>query len=90
MWAALRLSLVVALCVSPASVLNAQSRPYRVIRGTVVDSTRTPIPGAQVTAVSDAGSTPSSAMTDQDGAFTLTVGAGEYVVRVHVDGFRYA
>ena len=90
MWAALRLSLLVALFASTASVLNAQSKPDRVLHGTVVDSTRAPISGAQVTAVSDTESVPASARTDQDGVFTLPVHPGEYRVQVHSDGFRDA
>jgi hypothetical protein len=54
----------------------------------VVDSSEAPIPGALVTATSPGASDPTSATTDLRGAFTLTLKAGQYSVRVHVDGFR--
>jgi catecholate siderophore receptor len=75
--------------VAPAHTAGAQPGDA-LIRGTVVDSSEAPIPGALVTATSPGASDPASATTDLRGAFTLTLGAGQYSVRVHVDGFRDA
>ena len=73
--------------VAASATAGAQSANL-VIHGTVVDSTEAPIPGALVTATSDRGSAPAFATTDAGGAFSLPLGAGEYRVSVHVDGFR--
>src|SRR6185436_9629831 len=75
--------------VAPPNTAGAQPGDA-LIRGTVVDSSEAPIPGALVTATSPGTSDPASATTDLRGAFTLTLGAGQYSVRVHVDGFRDA
>ena len=73
--------------VAPTSTAGAQPGDS-LIRGTVVDSSEAPIPGALVMANSTGTSAPASATTDLRGAFTLTLKAGQYTVRVHVDGFR--
>ena len=75
--------------VAPAHTAGAQPGDA-LIRGTVVDSSEAPIPGALVTATLPGTSHPASATTDLRGAFTLTLKAGQYSVRVHVDGFRDA
>ena len=80
---------LLAAFVFSASVVDAQSpSDALVIRGSVVDAMGAPIPGAQVTAAVGADTAAASATSDQRGAFTLPVRAGQYTVRVHADGFR--
>lgn len=60
------------------------------LRGRVLDQNRAAIPGAKVvaTAIGTAGS--ASAVTDQNGEFSLMLEPGEHTVRVTVDGFSDA
>jgi len=70
---------------------GAQALPADLmIRGIVLDAMRMPIPGAQVTATSTGDLATASAVTDQLGAFTLHVKPGQFIVRIHMDGFRDA
>jgi hypothetical protein len=83
--------LVSAFVFPAARTAAAQSQPTDlVLQGIVLDSMRAPIPGAQITATSGSESTSASAITDQRGAFMFSLKAGQYTVRVHVDGFRDA
>jgi catecholate siderophore receptor len=77
----------------PASALSVQEQPARstfTLSGIVLDRTRAPIPGAQVTALVEGQSTPTSTVSDPTGAFTLTLPPGRYVVTVTANGFRDA
>jgi catecholate siderophore receptor len=77
----------------PASALSVQEQPARstfTLSGIVLDRTRAPIPGAQVTALVEGQSTPTSTVSDPTGAFTLTLLPGRYVVTVTANGFRDA
>lgn len=57
------------------------------LTGKVLDSSRAPIPGARVTAVSFAGAARHTAVTDARGEFTLTLPDGDYTLTVLGDGF---
>lgn len=57
------------------------------LRGTVSDSTRARIPGAEVIAVPAGGEWGSSVMSDQNGDFSLTLDPGDYTVRASRKGF---
>lgn len=71
---------------SQAKVESARSS----LRGRVLDQNRAAIPGAKVV-VEGAGSSGSvSAVTDQNGEFSLMLEAGEYTVRVTGNGFSDA
>ncbi len=52
------------------------------IRGRVLDPARVPIPGVQVTAMSDAHTAIDAAVTDQGGVFTLLVAPGHYTLKL--------
>jgi len=56
------------------------------VRGKVVDQNRAAIPGADIWA-SGTGLPSSSAITDRNGEFSLTLEPGEYQVRVSAEGF---
>ena len=72
---------VSAFVVTAPRAIDAQSPPPDlVIRGTVLDAMRAPIPGAQVTAASGGAATAVSAITDQRGLFTLPLTAGHTIV----------
>jgi len=54
------------------------------LTGTVLDGAGKPVPGAQVTAGGEV------AVTDDQGHYTLTLGAGGYTARVSLAGFKEA
>src|SRR5262249_7333167 len=56
------------------------------LRGRVVDPNHAGIPGADVWAGGN-GLPSSSVVTDRNGAFSMTLGPGEYQVRVVAEGF---
>ena len=58
-----------------------------VLRGTVVDPSGAPVPGAGVSAAPDTGSESLSAKTGADGTFELRLPPGGYTVRVSAPGF---
>lgn len=71
---------------SQAEVVNARSS----LRGRVLDQNRAAIPSAKVIAEATGGSGSVSAITDQNGEFSLMLEPGEYTVRVTVNGFSDA
>jgi catecholate siderophore receptor len=80
----LLLLLVSAILITPAVAQEAQKKTP--VRGKVVDQNRAAIPGADVSA-SGTGLPSSSAVTDRNGEFSLTLEPGEYQVRVIAEGF---
>ena len=86
-----RLSVVVILVplalVSSRLVLAQTTATRFFFEGTVLDSTRAPIAGARVTAVSDLQKAGPSTVTDERGAFTLVLTPGPYTLTVASDGF---
>ena len=75
----------------PAIAMAAQDSSAIVVRGTVLDDLRAPIAGAHVTATPDGQSSSGStvsAVTNTNGAFTLSLPAGRFVIHVTADGFR--
>lgn len=68
---------------SQAEVINALSS----LRGRVLDQNRAAIPGAKVVATANGTAGSVSAVTDQNGEFSVMLEPGEYTVRITVDGF---
>lgn len=61
------------------------------VSGTVSDTNGDPVPGAMVSLESADGSEAGSAMSDADGAFSISgVAAGSYTATVSLDGFQSA
>jgi catecholate siderophore receptor len=71
---------------SPLQADNTRSS----LRGRVLDQNRAAIPGAKVVVEASGISGRLSAVTDQNGEFSLMLEPGEYTVRVSVDGFSDA
>ena len=81
---------LLSIVVLSARVIDAQSQAVPpAFRGVVVDAMGAPIAGAAIVATSG-GATAASTTTDQRGAFALQLAAGQYLVRVHAEGFRDA
>src|SRR5262249_20715700 len=57
------------------------------IRGVVLDSSRGVVAGARIEAASAADAQEVSTISDRNGAFTLTVKAGRYRLRILANGF---
>ena len=66
----------------------AQSRGT--VSGRVLDPTRAPISGARIAVLHDGRTSASSAVSDRNGDFSLTLDPGNYAVRVSADGFLEA
>ncbi len=66
---------------------SAQAAPESSLDGRILDPTRAPIAGAQVTAVPDGQTSGPSAATDQRGGFMLALTPGPYTLRVVAEGF---
>ena len=79
------LIIVSAILITPAVAQVPQNKKTPV-RGRVVDQNRAAIPGADIWA-SGAGLPSSSAVTDRNGEFSLTLEPGDYQVRVIAEGF---
>lgn len=62
--------------------------PPPTVQGKVLDPTRTPIPGAKVTATGDARTAGGSTYSGQAGEFGLFLKPGSYSVRIAADGFQ--
>jgi catecholate siderophore receptor len=69
--------------------LQAQS-PQSSLQGKVLDPTRAPIAGAKATAIRKGGTSGPSAVSDQNGEFSLPLEPGKYTLRVAKDGFDEA
>ncbi len=68
---------------------SAQTLPSQVsFHGTVLDPSKAPIAGAQITAIPDGQTAGPSTVTDQRGEFTLTLAPGRYTLKVAASGFR--
>src|SRR5262245_20128910 len=73
-----------------AAVPQSQDATSPNFRGTVLDGTRAPIPGARVTATSDRGGQPLETLTNAQGSFTLALPPGQYSIRISATGFTAA
>jgi catecholate siderophore receptor len=71
---------------SRADVVSTRS----LLRGRVLDQNRAAVPGARVIAEASGISPSASAVTDQNGEFSLMLSPGEYTIRVTVAGFSDA
>src|SRR5688500_9815525 len=72
--------------VSNADTVSALSS----LRGRVLDQNSAAIPGAKVVATASHSPSSVSAVTDQNGDFSLVLEPGEYTLRISVDGFSDA
>ncbi len=66
---------------------HAQVTIQSSIRGKVLDPNRAAVPGASVVAEAKGRSASFSAMTDQNGEFSMMVEPGEYTVKIAASGF---
>ncbi len=69
----------------PSSAQTAPPDP--VFRGTVLDSSRAPVAGAQIVATPERPGATLTAVSDSRGQFTLALGAGAYALRISATGF---
>lgn len=94
----MRRMLLSALLASPipaipgaaAAQATQSASTISVVRGTVLDESRAPIAGAQVTAVGEHALPAGSTVTDQAGGFALTLPPGPYTLTVGAGGFEEA
>src|SRR4026208_2285885 len=78
------LILVAWFAAAPAATQNTGT-----ISGTIIDNTGQVVPGAAITLVSEATSSPRSATSDAKGDFAFrAVEPGSYTVKVELTGFR--
>ena len=75
----------ISLFISMALLWAQSSRPS--LHGRVLDSTRAPIDGAQVTVIPEDGMALPSVVSDQNGEFSLSLGPGRYTIQVTKKGF---
>ena len=67
---------------------QVQARPPQSsLRGKVLDSTGAPIAGAKITAVPDGRTSGPSALSDQNGEFSIPVEPSKYTLKASKDGF---
>jgi len=78
----------VALAVSVGGAPAWAQSPEGTISGFVRDSTGAGLPGATVTATSQAAGQPESVTTGPDGSYSLSIPAGTYRVTATLGGFR--
>jgi catecholate siderophore receptor len=78
---------IIVISLSVALVSKGRGGEPSQLFGHVVDQNHAPIPGAKVTITSKDGSIERSTVTNADGEFSLTIGAGEYSVNISASGF---
>src|SRR5215204_7242471 len=85
-----RLVRLIAIALLVAAPLAAAAQDARgTISGTVVDASKSLVPGASVTATNIAMGTTASAVTNQDGFFQIPyLIPGAYKVSVELSGFK--
>src|SRR5919112_354253 len=84
-------SLLLILFVAGTLVCQAQvPAPQSTLRGKVLDPNRAAVAGANVIVEAKGRAANFSAVTDQNGEFSLELDLGEYLVRVVADGFSEA
>lgn len=84
------LPLFLILSVNGTLLCQAQvptTQPKPTLRGKVLDPNRAAVAGARVVAAAKGRSANFSAVTDQNGEFSLELELGEYVLRVEASGF---
>jgi catecholate siderophore receptor len=85
------LSLLLTLLVNGTLLCPAQvPSPHSTLRGKVLDPNRAAVAGAKIVAEAKGRSANLSAVTDQNGEFSLELETGEYTVRVEASGFSDA
>jgi catecholate siderophore receptor len=76
----------IAVLVCVAATIQAQPNPMT-LKGTVLDPTRMPVPGARITATIDGRAGGPAILSDQYGEFSLSLEPGKYSLSVAKDGF---
>jgi catecholate siderophore receptor len=77
------------LAILTIQVLAQAPNDKTILKGKVLDPNRAAIQGADVW-ISKAGLSPSTAVTDRNGEFSVTLAPGEYQVRISAEGFSEA
>jgi catecholate siderophore receptor len=78
-----------AILLQVSSWIYLQAEPLLpLVHGRILDSTRTPVAGAKVTATAEGQLQGVSAETDQTGQFQLSVPAGRYTLTIETPGFK--
>lgn len=85
-----RLSASVLSLVSVLSLCAIAQTASTTVHGKVLDPTRAPIAGARITALPRGRASGPSALSGQDGEFSLALDPGSYTLRVVADGFLEA
>lgn len=75
------------LWIAAGLLCQAQTAPPA-LQGKVLDSTRTPLPGARITAIPENHAPAFSTVSNPVGDFSLTVEPGKYTLQIRVDGFQ--
>jgi catecholate siderophore receptor len=81
--ACLTIALIAGAFLCPVEAQTAQTP----LKGTVLDSSRAPIAGAQIKTIPAGRNSGLSAVSDQNGEFSLPLEAGTYTVKVAKEGF---
>jgi catecholate siderophore receptor len=76
-----------AMFAGRAAAQPASERPFH---GTVLDTSRAPVAGAEVVAIPDGSGVRVTAVTDARGEFTLALGPLAYGIRISAPGFQTA
>src|SRR5215813_2117327 len=81
-----RLTLLAVLSAAFWSQLWAQSQ-QPMLRGRVLDPTRAPMSGAQVTVMQEGTASERTTVSDQNGEFSLSLDAGKYALKISKERF---
>src|SRR5229473_1721980 len=76
----------IAVLVCAAATIQAESNPMT-LKGTVLDPTRMPVPGARITASIGGSARGPATLSDQRGEFSLSIEPGKYSLSVAKEGF---
>src|SRR5882724_12092107 len=78
----------IRIAVLACVAVTIQAQPNQMtLRGTVLDPTRTPVPGARIKATIDGRAGGPSMTSDQNGEFSLPLEPGKYSLSVAKEGF---
>lgn len=78
---------LVASLLLPLSVSPVQAELRFALHGKVLDPSRSPLPGARITAVPEHPGATASTISDRSGEFTLLLEADRYTIKISADGF---
>jgi catecholate siderophore receptor len=90
---ALQLAALITLAAGHPAIARAavhEPAPSEAVRGVILDPARAPVPGARVMATLDGPDPVASAVSDQNGEFSLSLVPGDYTLKVVAEGFQEA